>query len=389
MRLASLDALQTPPYFLRRKHPLVAGDDDDEAEYERNRAKKAQFKSTFDSEYDKDKKALRDEAGAGSDEEDEYLSALKREKEARETRNAAEFSNLSPERRAAHEGYRAGSYVKIVLKGVPTAFTRNFKPENPAILGGLLQGETQMGMIRARVKKHRWHSKILKCQDPLIFSIGWRRYQSLPLLSTEDQNERHRYLKYTPEHMHCYATFWGPLVAPNTGFCCIKSVSDRLKGFRIAATGNTLAADASFSVVKKLKLVGSPKKIFKNTAFVSGLFNSDLEASRFLGAGVKTVSGIRGQVKKAEGGDVRCTFEDKLLMSDIVFVRTWMPVEAKKYCNPMTDLTTEGGVEWRGMKSKAELMLEKGKPIEVNPDSIYKPITREERRFNPLKVPKR
>ena len=103
---------------------------------------------------------------------------------------------------------------------------------------------------------------------------------------------------------------------------------------------------------------------------------------------MKTVSGVRGQVKKAEGekGDVRCTFEDKVLMSDIVFVRTWMPVEAKQYYNPMTDLTSGGEMAWKGMKTKAELMLEAGKPIEVNPDSIYKPIVREERRFNPLKV---
>lgn len=37
--------------------------------------------------------------------------------------------------------------------------------------------------------------QVFKSNDPLIFSLGWRRFQSLPIFSTEDQNERQRYLK--------------------------------------------------------------------------------------------------------------------------------------------------------------------------------------------------
>lgn len=50
----------------------------------------------------------------------------------------------------------------------------------------------------------------------------------------------------------------------------------------------------SFDVMKKLKLVGEPFKIYKNTAFIKNMFNSSLEVAKFNGAIVKTVSGIRG-----------------------------------------------------------------------------------------------
>lgn len=351
--------------------------------YADKKAKKTRFEPPEKNEEEK-----------GGVDEDLYVETLKKEKEARMARNKAEFGEEGNKQRVRYEGYRQGAYCRIRIEGIPSSFLTSFDPKMPLVLGGLTPQETQFGLTRCRFKKHRWHKKILKCNDPLILSIGWRRFQSVPIYSTEDQNGRYRYLKYTPEHMHCVATFYGPQTPPNTGVLAIQRLSDNISGFRIAATGIVLELNASFPIVKKLKLVGTPSKIFKNTAFVSGMFNSDLEVNRFEGAKIKTVSGIRGQIKKAirEGqpGSFRATFEDKILLSDIVICRTWMPVEVKKYYNPVTNhLSSDGEKGWRGLKPKAQLQLETNTPIEVNPDSIYKPIERPERRFKKFQVPRR
>jgi len=141
----------------------------------------------------------------------------------------------------------------------------------------------RLAATKVRVKKHRWHRKILKTRDPLVISVGWRRFQTVPVYGMRDPSRRCRFLKYTPEHMHCLATFWGPITPPNTGMLAFSSTSKA--SFRIAATGVVLEADQSMTIVKKLKLTGTPYKIFKNTAFVKDMFSSNLEVRARRGDG--------------------------------------------------------------------------------------------------------
>lgn len=203
-------------------------------------------------------------------------------------------------------------------------------------------------------------------------------------------------LKYTPEHMHCFGTFYGPLVAPNTGFCCVQSFSNKNPGFRIAATGVVQNVDEHSDLVKKLKLTGQPYKIFKNTAFIKDMFNSSLEIAKFEGAGIRTVSGIRGQIKRAlskPDGCFRATFEDKILMSDIVFLRAWYPVKPHRFYNPVTnllDMEDEGAGDsgWQRMRLTGEVRHDEGIPVPQKKESSYRPIDRPERHFNPLRVPR-
>lgn len=87
-------------------------------------------------------------------------------------------------------------------------------------------------------------------------------------------------------------------------------------------------------------------------------------------------------------GSFRATFEDKLLLSDIVFLRTWYPLSPITYFNPVTSHSLPFKAVWFGAKTVGQLRYEQNLPTPFNPDSVYKPIERVERQFNPLQIPK-
>lgn len=350
--------------------------------------KKAALKRKFDEQYDD---------GSDEDTDEDWYTTQKRELARQAEMNEAEFAAEDDAVRTQVAGFRSGTYVRVELANIPCEFVEHFDPRYPVVVGGLNPNETAFGFLQVRIKRHRWHKKILKTNDPLIFSMGWRRFQSMPVYTLDD-GTRNRMLKYTPEHMHCLASFYGPAALPNTGFCAFNTLSSAVPSFRISATGVVMGVDsgngASHKIVKKLKLTGTPAKVFKNTAFIKDMFTSKLEVAKFEGAQLKTVSGLRGQVKKALAkpeGQFRAAFEDKILMSDIVFLRAWYNILPRMYYNPVTSLLLDPqlGREWSGMRLTGTVRRDEGLKTPLRVDSTYKKVERpEQRRFNPLRVPK-
>ena len=282
----------------------------EDAEKARNE-KKRRLKEAFNANYD--------EGPDGTGKEGRtYYEELKEELDHQAKLNRSEFENLPDEVRAMYEGFRPGMYLRVQIKSVPCELVNNFDAASPLILGGLLSGESNIGYAETRIKKHRWYKRILKSRDPLIISLGWRRFQTVPLYSIQDHNFRNRLLKYTPQHLHCQASMWAPIAPQGTGFVALQSVSEDsrdFRDFRIAATGVVLNLDKTTKIVKKLKLIGTPEKIYKKTAFIKGMFSSALEVTKFEGAAIKTVSGIRGKLKKQLESPVlsKLLFEDKIV----------------------------------------------------------------------------
>lgn len=235
-------------------------------------AKKMKLKAKFDAEYDNPEKKT---DGHRIEGEDAFYEALKAQAEKQADLNKKEFASLDEDVRLEIEGFRAGLYVRMSFKNVPCEFIENFDPTYPILVGALNMAEENVGLVSCKVKKHRWYRKILKTNDPLIISLGWRRFQTIPIYAKIEDDMKHRYLKYTPNHVTCNMSFYGPITPQNTGFLAVQTVSSDVKemkriGFRIAATGSVNEVDKSSYIMKKLKLVGTPYKIFKKSAFISG-----------------------------------------------------------------------------------------------------------------------
>lgn len=344
--------------------------------------KKAELKKKFDAEFDS-----RFDTGDGEAADKTYYEEMKESMAKQQQMNRNAFAGEDAAVREQLEGLQPGTYVRIVVARMPCEFMENFDPHRLIILGGLLANEANLGFCQARIKKHRWFGRTLKNNEPLIISAGWRRFQTCPLLSMKDAT-RNRLIKYTPDHMHCMATFYGPVLPQNTGLVAFRSIAEGQSQFRVSATGVVLEFDHSVRILKKLKLVGHPFEIHRNTAFIKDMFNSELEVAKFEGAALRTVSGIRGQIKKAvrtPPGAFRASFEDKILRSDIVFMRTWYQVKPRTFYNPVQSALSK---DWAAMRLNAQVREATQTPIPSQPDSLYKPIERGPRRFNPLKVPK-
>ncbi len=205
----------------------------------------------------------------GEEQEEEPVQTIQDEKKA-ELNLIKEFCNEE------FGIFEKGKYIRIDIKKIKKKFVDHFSVDFPIVLCTTNLQETSFGYLKIKFTKHLWYPKILKNNDPIILSIGWRKFQVTPVYCIEEKNHRLRMIKYTPKYTSCYAIVWGPLMPINVAVVAIQKYSEQVNHFRICGTGDLLEINQNFEINKKLKLIGEPLEIYKKTAFIKGMFNSNV-----------------------------------------------------------------------------------------------------------------
>jgi len=251
------------------------------------------------------------------------------------------------------EGILPGTYCKIWLKPLaqesrPVQLT----PDKLLVLGGYASNEMKQVFLKGKIAKNKWQTMDLKTNSPFFISMGWCRFQTVPVFGRE--NRLVKYLRTTNVSKAHEMLFYGPSVPSGTSFV----IFDATKSYRILASGQVLDASGVVEMKRKIKLIGYPKQVMGQTAIIQSMFSSDVEASRFVHARLTCASGLRGIIKNTIGrsGDFRATFEGTLLGTDIVFVKCHAPVEPLTYMKHMVPGE-------RYVRAIKELKEERGMPL--------------------------
>ena len=150
----------------------AANEDIDRQLRDENAKKKASAKKGFDDEYDAEGKdvsthttaaytinykatyshiryycisPIQATGGENPEDEEKFLEVVKRRQEDQRERNRLEFGEEGGFARLQYEGFRQGLYVRVLVRGVDSAFVKGFNPTLPVVMGGLLNHESTFG----------------------------------------------------------------------------------------------------------------------------------------------------------------------------------------------------------------------------------------------------
>ena len=216
-----------------------------------------------------------------------------------------------------------GRYVTLVVKGVPRSFAESDLSAKPIIVSGLLRHENKMSLCHVKIQRSIYFDKPIKSKTPLVFHIGFRRFESKACFSQhqngQDKNKLERY--WQPDSNFIVASLYAPVTympAPCLVFLPedpAVATPSPLVGF-----GSLLSVDPDRVILKRILLTGHPFRVHQTHAVVRFMFNEPDDIKWFQPVELFTKLGLVGNIKESLGthGYMKCSFNKRMVQHDTI-----------------------------------------------------------------------
>jgi hypothetical protein len=255
------------------------------------------------------------------------------------TQNLIEKSNLS---KNLNRNYMdpSNKFEKYVFKlsGISFSFRKYYDAYKVLILKLIKKKNNRI--VVAKIIKNKWEKSILNSGKNYLISTCFNLILT-KLYFFDHKNHQFNYVrKNLKSNGFSYICFYTDFDEEKDQIIGIKiknqirNIINQGTTFSFFFTGQIIFFKNNFKMFKKIKIKGTIFKTFKKTAFIRGMFNSDMDAIRFKNAIIKTANGIRGILKninsKNSHGNIRATFEKKIPKGTSVSIVSYVNVEAYK-----------------------------------------------------------
>lgn len=242
-------------------------------------------------------------------------------------------------------GIRASIWVRNVpaeaaeravsVKGAPRDRTKNAVP---FVLFGLLRHEHKKSVINFTVTRNTEYDAPVRSKDPLLITLGFRRYMTRPVYSQHGRSRRgnnvHKFERFLP---HGAAAAVGSVYAPVTfGGASVPVVLMRLRsetqehGYdelgvnaeqmpHLVGSGSLLDVSPTRIVAKRIVLSGHPYKVHKKTATIRFMFFNSDDVRFYKPVTLHTKYGRTGHIRESLGthGYFKGTYSAYQLISTV------------------------------------------------------------------------
>ena len=192
----------------------------------------------------------------------------------------------------------------------------------------------------AKIFKNKWVNESLFSGKYYILSVGFKLIIARLYFCNQKKKNNFNIIKKIKAIGFFYICFnidWtdkNDLIIGLKKKSQIRNVRNQGGSFSFLFFGEIFLIKNIFKMFKKLKLKGSLVQKYKKTAFIKGMFNSNMEAIKYEGAIIKTLNGIKGIIKNIKSNDpkglFRATFEKNIKNENFVSITTFLEVKIDK-----------------------------------------------------------